>query len=1190
MNKSALKKFATEARRELLEKVELQARKIGITAESIQKANVESSDAIFIDGKQLTDVERRQRDKLIARIKEIGFHRVMEEAAYTWFNRLVALRFMEVNDYLPTKVRVLSSISGGSEPDMMKEALSLDLDLDKEYIYDLKMNNKTDELFKYLIKAHCNDLNRYMPFMFKTIEDYTEVLFPAGLLGTDSFVRQMTNTEVISENNWMKVEIIGWLYQYYISEENERVIKAKKRYKAEELPFATQLFTPEWIVRYMVQNALGRYWIESHPEQRDLIQNWEFYLENSNTKIDFEEKLAPYINKELNVEDIKCFDPAMGSGHILVYMFDVLYEIYSKCGYMEREIPRYIIEKNLYGLDIDDRAYQLASFSVVMKALQYNKRFLRSIEREGLVMNLAAIQETNSLTDEEVVFLAGGSSGEQFDKMTTFIDQFKHAKSIGSLIKLEFSDVDFLQERLMLIEQQSVDLLDLAMKERVLHLFKDLIKQTKLMNVKYDVFITNPPYVGRRYLTTEVTNYLINHYPDVKSDIFSAFIEFSFSATKENGQMGFMTPYVWMFISSYEKLRENIISNRNISSLVQLEYSGFDGATVPICTFTLRNYASCTEGEFIRLTDFRGSGNQPIKTLEAVQNPSVSYRYTSNQEKFRKIPGCPIAYWVSENLLKAFEIGQKMGDIVEAKQGLATANNDRFIRLWWEPKATDIKYDTKSTEESKNSGFKWVPYNKGGERRQWYGNYDYVVNWENDGYEIRNFMDDKGKLRSVIRNPKYYFKEAITWSDITSGKFAIRYRSSGSIHDVTGMSAFTDNTTYLKYLLALMSTKISDYIFKILNPTFHLQIGNFISFPVIKDVSVKEKVLKLVDSSLNISKWDWDSFEISWDFKSNPLIKNQNTPKLAEAFDIYKQQTNEMFEKLKNNEGILNRIFIDVYGLQNELTPDVDDKDVTITKIFDSKEDIYEGIKENIYVLTKEDVMKQFISYAIGCLFGRYSLDEEGLIYAGGEFDPSRYRTFPADEDNILPILPGTYFDDDIVTRFVNFVRVTFSEETLEENLDFIADAIGRRKNETSREALRRYFLNDFYKDHVQVYKKRPIYWLFTSGKEKAFNCLIYMHRYDKSTLSRIRTDYLHEVQTRLDAEKNDLYEIINGDSTTKEISNARKELKSLEKKIDELKAYDELLHHMADMQIEIDLDDGVKVNYGKFKGLVAKI
>ncbi|AQQ52243.1 BREX-1 system adenine-specific DNA-methyltransferase PglX [Planococcus lenghuensis] len=1150
MNKTALKRFATEARRELLEKVELQARKIGITAEAIQQADVESSDAVFIDGKQLSDIERRQRNKLVARINDIGFRRVIDEAAYTWFNRFIALRFMEVNDYLPTKVRVLSTAEPDStEPDMIKEALSLDLDIDKEKVYEWKVNNNTDALFKYLIKQHCNYLNRYMPFMFETIEDYTEILFPEGLLGTDSFVRRMTDTDFIPEDNWNKVEIVGWLYQYYISEENERVIRAKKRYKAEELPFATQLFTPEWIVRYMVQNALGRYWIESHPEHEDLIQNWEFFLKSQEPDDVLQEKLTPYINKDLNVEDIKCFDPAMGSGHILIYMFDVLYEIYSRCGYSEREIPRLIIENNLYGLDIDDRAYQLASFSTVMKALQYNKRFLRSIVRDGLALNFAAIQETNAISDEEVAFLAGESSGKDYESMKEFISQFRHAKAIGSLIKLQSHDENFLYERVAAIETLEGDLFEQELRDRTLNLYKQLIHQASLMSGKHDVFITNPPYAGNKYLTPEVADYLKENYLDVKADLFSSFFEYSFDVTKENGQIGFMSPFVWMFISSFEKFRQKMIGQKTISSLIQLEYSGFEGATVPICTFTLRNYNSELLGEYVKLTDFRGSTNQPTKTLEAVTEASVDYRYSFDQRNFSEIPGSPIAYWLSEDFVNIFIENQRIGEVAVTKQGSTIGDNNSFLRLWFE------------VSNMKNE--KWVPCLKGGSYRKWYGNHDYLINWENNGARI------KSTGRATIRSEKMLFREGISWSNITSGKSSFRIMEPGYFFESTSSVCFPKENNL--YILGMLNTKISESVTKILNPTLHLQSGNVAAMPYLYDEKVGKEVERLVTGCIEIAKFDWDSYENSWNFKIHPLIRFKNK-NLKQTFQDWEQKTNHLSKELRQKENRINEIFIESAKLNDEFTPEVDERDLGVRKA-----DIGRDIRS-------------FISYTVGCSFGRYSLDEEGLVHAGGDFNPSRYKSVPVNKDNILPILPDAYFEDDIVTRLVDFVQTTFGDETLEENLDFIADAVSRKKNETAREALRRYFLNDFYKDHVQVYKKRPIYWLFTSGKEKAFNCLIYMHRYDKTTLSRIRTDYLHEVQTRMDSEKKDLLQVIEGASTAQEVTAAKKELKVLDKKIDELKAYDEQLHHMADMQIEIDLDDGVKVNYAKFDGLVAKI
>lgn len=1164
MNKTALKNFATSARRELLKKVEAKAMKIGITEANIKKADIESSDAIFIDGRQLSKSEKVQRDKLIDRIQQTRFGRVMEEVAYTWFNRFTALRFMEVNNYLPTKVRVLSSSNADSaEPDMMKEALSLDLDIDKEYVYELKLNNNSEELFKYLIIKHCNDLNRYMPFMFEKIDDFTEILFPEGLLAKDSFVRQMTNTEVIPEDNWQKVEIIGWLYQYYIAEEKDRVIKAKKKYKTEEIPFATQLFTPDWIVRYMVQNSLGRYWVESHPEHRDLLNNWEFYLETPNPEPDFEERLAPYVNKELKVEDIKCFDPAMGSGHILVYMFDVLYEIYSKCGYMDREIPRLIIENNLYGLDIDDRAYQLACFSVVMKALEYNKRFFRSIEREGLVLNLASIQETNKLLTKNVLeYLAGEPEGVVYEKTRSFISQFENAKTIGSFIKFNHCDTTFLEERLKTLKENPAEnLFDEELRKLVITLLPKIINQVPLLCKQYDILVTNPPYMGTKYMNPILMEYIKEHYSDTKSDTFSVFMEYCFHKVHDKGQLGFLTPFVWMSLSSYESLRSVVVQEKNISSLIELEYNAFPEACVPVCGFTIRNYNVDLNGEYIKLSDFPGSANQPVKVLEAVKNPQIGYRYTKGSNKFKDVPGYSIVgYWATEDTLRNFKL-KKVSEFADACTGMQTGNNTLFTRNWFE-----VEID--KTNIISNNNFKWCKFNEGGELRKWYGNHLGVVNWENDGYEIRNTPS------SVLRNQRFYFKQGITWKRIGSSNIGLRYLPEEFIFDQSGDSLFTKDE-YIYYLLGYFNSKVSGIYAQILSPTMNLTAGNIKEFPIaiIDNENIVNQINNLVEENIKIAKKDWDSSEISWDYKKHSLLRRDSQITLiSESFNKVSDEKENDFNKIKENETFLNELFIDIFNLNNDLNPCVKDKDITIKKANINLE------------------IKSFISYAVGCMFGRYSLDEEGLIHAGGEFNQSKYQTFPADQDNILPILPGAYFEDDIVSRIIDFVKATFGNETLSENLDFIANTLGMKKGETAKETIRRYFLNDFFKDHVQTYKKRPIYWLFTSGKQKAFNCLIYMHRYDKTTLSRIRTDYLHEYQIRLDAEKRDLLTIIEGDSTAKEISNTKKELKTLEKKIEELKEYDELLHHMADMQIEIDLDDGVAVNYEKFKGLLAPI
>ena len=1165
MNKTALKKFATEARVELLEKVELQAMKLGITAESIQKVDIESSDAVYIDGKQLSSVERRQREKLINRIGEIGFERVMEETAYTWFNRFIALRYMEVNNYLPTKVRVLSSSTGSTEPDMMKEALSLDLDLDKEKVYEMKLNNETDELFKYLIKMHCNDLNRYMPFMFETIEDYMEILFPEGLLGKDSFIRQMTDTEVIPEDNWMKVEIIGWLYQYYISEEKDEIftnLKKNIKITKDTLPAATQLFTPNWIVRYMVENSLGRIWLESYPES-SLKNEWKYYLDEADQEEEAIKQLEDIRYKNVDPEEITFLDPACGSGHILVYAFDVFYDLYLEKGYMENEIPQLILEKNLFGMDVDNRAVQLASFAVMMKAREKSRR----VFRYSINPNICAIHESNWLTDEMITAIAKNNVQVESD-LQLIRNSFLDAKEYGSLLSVGIGDYEPLEQSFQEYKEEDVDLLKMIDKQLVEEKLPLLLIQSILLDKKYDVVCTNPPYMGRKGMNLKLTRYLDEKFPNSKSDLFATFIERGFELLKEHGFHSMVTMQSWMFLSSYERMRREILERKTISTLLHMDNMVMGIAFGTSATVFRNTHIKKYKGIFTEVTykDVQLEGEPKEFPVLENRNNIVPI------ENFSKIPGSPIAYWVSENLLDCFEKGTSLGEIAYPRQGMATTNNNRFLRQWYEVSLMKIGFNLRSEEDTVGT-YKWFPYNKGGEFRKWYGNNDYVVNFKNKGKEICDYIDSHSAVdhKGRVINRDKYFKECITWSKISSGNISFRYKPNGFIFDVAGTSIF-GSVENLQWLISLLNSTVVLEILKALSPTLNFEVGHISSIPIIYNEKYKNEILKLSEQNISISKRNWDIFEVSWDFAKHPLLIDKSEKKIKLAFDKWVESRNIDFTNLKLNEEKINEIFIEIYGLQNEFSPFIKEKDVSINKA-DLERDI-----------------KSFISYAIGCSFGRYSLDEEGLIYAGGEFDASRYQTFPADEDNILPTLPGAYFEDDIVTRFIDFVRITFSEETLEENLDFVADAIGRRKNETARETLRRYFLNDFYKDHVKVYKKRPIYWLFTSGKEKAFNCLIYMHRYDKTTLSRIRTDYLHEVQTRLDSEKSDLLEIINGDFTTREINNAKKELKSLERKIDELKVYDEKLHHMADMQIEIDLDDGVKVNYAKFEGLVAKI
>ncbi|SDC85400.1 MULTISPECIES: BREX-1 system adenine-specific DNA-methyltransferase PglX [unclassified Candidatus Frackibacter] len=1170
MDKTAIKNFAVKARNKLIEQVKQRAFYIGIKEDEIVQPREESSDSITIGERILNKKEVEQRKELIQQIEEKGYEQVMDEVAYTWFNRFVALRYMEVNDYLPTGVRVLSSVDGQqAEPDIIREALNVNLDIEEEKVYQYQDNNDTEGLYKYLLIQQCNSLHEIMPFIFEEIADYTEILLPDNLLAEGSVINELV-TE-IEEDDWKEgVEIIGWLYQFYISEKKDEVIQAKKKYKKEEIPFATQLFTPDWIVRYMVQNSLGRYWLESHPDE-ELKEKWEYYLENPNPEDDWEEKLEPYINKEMKVEDIKVFDPACGSGHILVYVFDVLFQIYERAGYVKREISRMIIENNLYGLDIDDRAYQLACLSVAMKGREYNRRFFKDIKRNGLELNIASIQETNNFTEEDIVYLAGEDEGENYDKTKKFIEQFKDAKIYGSLIDIEEFDKEFLENRLEKIKDRPAeDLFEAQSREKILYFLPYLIKQAEIMNDIYDVLVTNPPYIGSRYMNSKLKKFIRNNYPDCRRDLFAAFVKYSFKFVHKSGQLGFMSPFVWMFISSYEDFRTTIVEEKTISSLIQLEYSGFAEATVPICTFTLRNSFLELPGEYVKLSDFSGVKNQSIKTLEAVKNPSVYYRYTSYSNKFTKISSTPIAYWASDKVRNIFEKGTSLSNISKPRQGLATGKNKRFLRLWSEVNINKIGFGLKNKVEAKKTNLTWFPYNKGGKFRKWYGNSEYIINWKNDGAALKKFEG------SVLRNTDFYFKQGITWTDISSSKFGVRYTPVGYLFDVSGSSVFPSEEE-LHYITGLLCSKLAYEFLVILNPTMHFQVGNISDLPIIKpkDNELKEKIEELVQQNIQIAKNDWDSFETSWNFKQHPLLEHKNgATKIEEAFNNWAEFAENQFYELKENEEELNRIFIDIYGLEDELDPEVEEKDVTIRKA-DRERDI-----------------KSFISYAVGCMLGRYSLDVERLAYAGGEFDESKYQTFKPNESGIIPICKDEYFEDDIVTRFIEFLKVTFGEENLEDNLQFIVDALpGRSKD--PRERLRKYFLTKsrFYKDHTRRYNKRPIYWLFQSdSRGKAFNALIYMHRYDKGTVSKVRIDYLHELQKKLEAEKKRLQGIIDSDMSSSDKAKARKRLDSIDKDLKELVEYDKKLNHVANQQIEIDLDDGVKENYPKFEDVLAKI
>ena len=1225
MDKVALRNFAVNAKEKMEDDIKRKLELMGITEKGIGEETVKEDDYLKINGQEFNEKEVKQREKVIevlkAREKNEDFKKcfdeLVEEIAYTWFNRIIAIRFMEVNDYIPDGIRILSSDrENDREPQIIREVFDTDLEFsndEKNNVYKLKEENKIEELFKFLFIKKCNKLNEILPELFEEAEDYSELLLPISINDEEGILRKLVDEvpeESFDVEKEGQIEVIGWLYQYYNEEKKKEVdLKTKKGKKVEQddIPAKTQLFTPKWIVKYMVENSLGNLWLEGHPNE-DLEEKWKFLVKGEKQEEEIEKKLEKLNEnyKEMKLEEIKIIDPCMGSGHILVYAFDVLMDIYSNLGYSNRDAVQSILENNIYGLDIDKRAYQLAYFALMMKAREYYKR----IFSKKLELNICYTRESNDINKEIIDFISNGNDKIK-EELDLIYNSFLDAREYGSLIEAPKIDYDEIKNRLLEIENTDFyNLFDELKKEEIKNKFYYVIKTSEILSKKYEVVATNPPYMGSSMMDSKLSKYTKKNYTDSKSDMFAVFIEKCNSLTAENGFCSMITMHAWMFLSSYEKLRGKmtLIETLNMVHLGTRAFDEIGGEVVQTTAWIQRkNKINNFKGSYVRLVDFPGEENKRNKFLETVENKDKKYYFRKAKENFEKIPGMPVGYWVSKNMLEDFEKGIKTSELVEPKVGLQTGDNNFFLRQWYEVEEKKISYNTKSITETENNEYKWYPHNKGGERRQWYGNYDYVVNWENNGNEIRNFKDSNGKLRSRPQNTEYYFKGAVTWSDITSGNFAIRYREKGSIHDVVGMSVFSEKIDRLKYILGLSGTKISNSIFRLLNPTIHLPIGTFSNFPVIENEQIKPKVISIVDDCIKISKYDWNTFETAWDFKVSPLInferyveefenvkigengniENKKIDKskitlIDQAYSQYKEFTNNQFLKLKENEEELNRIFIDIYGLQDELTLDVSDKDITIAKIFDTddeiNDEINDEIKGNNYVLTKADVVKQFISYAVGCMFGRYSLDEEGLVFAGGEFDKNKYSKFIPDEDNCIPITDNEYFSDDIVTRFVEFVKTVYGEETLEENLKFIAQSLSN-KNDAPKDIIREYFLKSFYEDHWKRYEERPIYWLYDAGEKNGFKALIYMHRYNEQTTAKVRIGYLHELQKHYERRASFLKDEIESNNNRKK---AEQELKKIKSQLDECKQFDEKMSHLSSEYISIDLDDGVKVNYEK--------
>ena len=1150
MDKNAIKTFAVESRRKMIKSVKFQASLLGITADGIKEpiSKAEGMETYDYGAGQHTiyDEDIKKRQSLVREINNKGFENVVEEVAYTWFNRIIAIRYMEINDYLPTYTRVLSSeIEGKIEPDIITEALELDLDYseeDREKIFKLKEGSKLDVLFQFLFIKQCNKLNDILPGLFEKTDDYMELLLDIKFTDENGIIRQLINT--ISEEDFgEQVEIIGWLYQYYNSELKDETFKNIKKNKVskERIPAATQLFTPDWIVKYMVENSVGRLWIEGHSND-ELKDNWKYYLDEPKQESDADLKLDEIRknSKNLKPQDIKIIDPSMGSGHILVYVFDVLMQIYVSEGYTEKDASEYILKYNLYGLDIDDRAYQLSYFALMMKARSYN----RTIFKENINPLLHSIKESDNISSELIDFLVLKYPSIKND-LNYIVNKFNNAKLYGSILKVNCNKLNKIKDSLIKLINNTKDLKIIYYKKELL-LLLDIINQADILSKEYDIVITNPPYMGIRGINVELSNFLKKDFPNSKSDLSTVFMERGFSFLKKYGYLAMINIPVWMFISAYEKLRKDIVNEHTIINMIHLG-RGIFGSDFGTTSFIINNahfnnYISL----FKQLYEDKGAVDSIAKKEEFFFRKDNVFQI--NQNNFSKVPGCPIAYWVPNNISDTFKIGISIEEISEYTGSQnKTANNNKYIRYFWE-------VSNKNIGESN----KWIFYAKGGSFKKYYGNNDLIVDWSEDA---RNFYMNNNT--SNLLDKKFWFKEGITYTAISSKGPSFRYLPPVGVFDMMGPSICYLNQN-LYYVLGFLNSELAKYYLNILNPTIAVQAKDIKSLPIIINNKYKDELDKLVIENVEILKIDYDNFETSFEFQVHPLLNISNY--LSESYNLIKEQQSNLLNILFLNETKINELFLEIYNL-TDFNYNIDKNDFGL--------DSFE----------LDQTIKSFISYAVGCMFGRYSLDEEGLQFAGGEFNINNYSKFIPDDDNIIPVLDTEYFNDDIVGRFVEFVKVCFGEETLEENLDFIAGAL-KKKGKTSREIIRNYFLTDFFKDHAQTYKKTPIYWQFDSGKQNAFKCLIYMHRYEPGLVARVRTDYLHKTQKAIEQNLAQCESIIANSSNKSEVSKATKDKSKYIKQLDEIKVYDEALAHIANQRIEIDLDDGVKVNHAKFQNV----
>ena len=1188
MNKAKLKSYAPQARKDFIAAVEARAHSLGLseTGGTLDIAPSEKKgDVTLISGQAWPAKVHDQRQRLIKRMKKDGFAQTVEAVAYTWFNRFAALRYMEIHDYLDHGYRVLSSREGGL-PEVIAHATDVAGSLpglNTAQIADMKLaGNQDGELYRLLLVAQCNALSKAMPFLFEQIDDESELLLPGNLERTDSLIRSLV--EEIPEADWAEIEIIGWLYQFYISEKKDQVIG--KVVASKDIPAATQLFTPNWIVKYMVQNSLGAQWLAIYPDS-PLKAQMEFYIEPAEQIAAVTAQLAAITPISLSPEELTLIDPACGSGHILVEAYDLLKAIYLERGYRQREVAQLILEKNLYGLDIDERAAQLTSFALMMKGRLDDRRlFERKVK-----LNVMVMVDSTGL---DVEILANELKLADFDlnssDLTGLRRLFDHATTLGSLIQVP----EALARKLPSLKRLSeVNTQDLFVAEALQGL-APLVQQADLLSSKFNAVVANPPYMGSKAMNGQLKRFAKEYFPKFNSDLFSISAERFQQYAASGGFVALMTPFTWMFLKSYEALRDNILENKTLQSLIQPEYHAFfDSAYVPVCTFVTQNcHASGFKASFIKLSDFYGVDLQPKKTLEAIENPECGWFYTAKPDEFKKIPGSPIAYWVTDAVRDVFNSSERIGDVSSARKGLDTGENDRFLRLWPEVSHSSINFNCISADESLRSFCTWYPINRGGGFRKGYGNCEYLINWKHNGQEIRSVKDVAGDTRANLRSEQFYFRPSITWGAITSSNFSARYSDPGGVFGAGGYSVVASPET-LDAVAGLFGSSVCGYLLSFISPTLNYEAGHISGLPF-KRVEDDTGFRTVVQKCRNIARADWNAYERSWDFQSLPIltVSSDSTLTIESSYTAWITQNRATIADMKRLEEENNRIFIDAYGLGEELTSDVPLSQITLTV---NPAYRYGGnlTEEEQWTRFRQDTMEELVSYAIGCMMGRYSLDAPGLIYAHAGnvgFDTTRYKTFPADADGIVPITDDLWFEDDAANRVREFLNAVWGAETLEENMDWLAESLGKKGTETPEETIRRYLASSFYKEHLQTYKKRPIYWHFSSGKQAAFQALVYLHRYHEGTLARMRAEYVVPLTGKMQSRIEMLEKDRDAASATAARTKIAKQIESLKKKHVELLSYDEKLRHYADMRIQLDLDDGVKMNYGKFGDLLAEV